>query len=154
MNQQTDKDGNTLLHGAASGNNIARLRSILAEDGYDVDAKNLKGERPMDIAFKHGRHENVAELARSGARPMTEREMGLANVRREIEAERARVLSDATVEDYGDRAGKMDDVVFWIDLHGTRKRLDISRSELDNSHTTLDGYAARRIAAVFASLQS
>jgi ankyrin repeat protein len=154
MKQQTDKNGNTLLHWAAAGTNVALLRSILAEDGYDVNAKNLRGERPLAIAFKHGMHANLAELARSGAHPITERELGLANIRREIEAERVRVLSDAVVEDYGGQAGELDDVVFWIDLRGTRKRLVIARSELDNSHETIDGNVARRIAEAFASFRS
>jgi ankyrin repeat protein len=57
-----------MLHFAAAGTNIAHLRGVIS-DGYDVNATNNKGETPLHIAFKHGRHENIAELVRSGANP-------------------------------------------------------------------------------------
>jgi hypothetical protein len=66
--QQQDKDGNNLVHLAASGTNFSHLRAVLS-DGYDVNARNNKGETALHIAFKHGRHENIAELLRHGANP-------------------------------------------------------------------------------------
>jgi ankyrin repeat protein len=66
--QQTDRDGNTPLHWAASGN-IAHLRAILSDAGCDVNAKNKKGETPLHIACMRGIEENQAELLRNHANP-------------------------------------------------------------------------------------
>jgi len=63
-----NKDGNTMLHFAASGSNFGLLRGVIG-DGYDINAKNNKGESPLRIASKFGRHENIAELLKRGANP-------------------------------------------------------------------------------------
>jgi len=60
--------GNTMLHFAASSANFRLLRAVLS-DGYDVNAKNNKGETPLDIAVKHHRQDNVVELLSNGANP-------------------------------------------------------------------------------------
>jgi ankyrin repeat protein len=68
MNEQMDLNGNTLLHHAACGTNTGLLRAVLT-DGYDINVRNQKGETPLHIAYKHGRLENVFELARHRADP-------------------------------------------------------------------------------------
>ena len=60
--------GNTMLHFAASSANFRLLLAVLS-DGYDVNAKNNKGETPLDIAVKHHRQDNVVELLSNGANP-------------------------------------------------------------------------------------
>ena len=68
MMQQQDKDGNNLVHWAARGSNLGHLRAVL-NDGYDINAKNNRGETALHIACKHGMNENIAELLTHGANP-------------------------------------------------------------------------------------
>jgi hypothetical protein len=79
---------------------------------------------------------------------MNDRDIGLANVRREIE--RFRALGSATVEgEHTDPAGHIGNAFFWIDSGGTRKRLDFTRGELDDSREAVSTSISQKIGEAF-----
>lgn len=61
---EPNKDGNTLLHFAARPEKTVWLLKEFLRESYDVNAKNNRGETPLDIAERYGNIEAALELIR------------------------------------------------------------------------------------------
>jgi ankyrin repeat protein len=61
-----DRNGNTLLHFAAAGDNVALIDSLI-KCGLEINAQNKLGQTPLHIAYKHGKLETSLLLIRYSA---------------------------------------------------------------------------------------
>jgi len=62
-----NKDGNTMLHFAAAGDNAGLVAALSQQHGEDVNAQNHLGQTPLHVAYKHGKLENALLLIQNGA---------------------------------------------------------------------------------------
>jgi hypothetical protein len=80
---------------------------------------------------------------------MTDEDMGLVNVRRELA--RLKVSSKAIVEDeHTDPYGHIGNIGLWIDQgDGNRKRLDLSRREIDDCRDGITKSVEQKMSEAF-----
>lgn len=69
--------GNSLLHVAATVDNVKILK-ILLREGFDVNTRNNEANTPLHIATEHGNMNNMKHLLKAGAEPDVSNNEGLA----------------------------------------------------------------------------